>query len=62
MSLKSNHIVLNTMPNVFVDDGRMRVWRHKITTYAPKNIQPTVLYDGGSVMVWGVSLMTASWI
>jgi hypothetical protein len=25
-------------------------------------IQPTVPYGGGSVMVWGVSLVTASWI
>ena len=32
------------------------------TTYAPRNIQPTVPYGGGSVMVWGVSPMTASWI
>jgi hypothetical protein len=28
----------------------------------PRNIQPPVPYGGGSVMVWGVSLMTASWI
>ena len=40
-----------------VTDGRMRVWRHKNTG----NIQPTDPYGGGSVMVWGVSLMTASW-
>jgi hypothetical protein len=33
----------------------------KNTAYAPRNIQPTVPYGGGSVMVWGVSLMTASW-
>jgi hypothetical protein len=45
-----------------VTDGRMRVWRHKNTAYTPRNIQPTVPYGGGSVMVWGVSLMTASWI
>jgi hypothetical protein len=32
---------------------RMRVWRHKNATYTPRNIQPTVPYDGGSVMVWG---------
>jgi hypothetical protein len=31
----------------------MRVWRHKNTTYTPRNIQPTVPYGGGSVMVWG---------
>jgi hypothetical protein len=36
-----------------VTDGRMRVWRHKNTAYTPKNIQPTVPYGGGSVMVWG---------
>jgi hypothetical protein len=36
-----------------VTDGRMRVWRHKNTAYTPRNIQPTVLYGGGSVMVWG---------
>ena len=31
----------------------MRVWRHKHTAYAPRNIQPAVPYGGGSVMVWG---------
>jgi hypothetical protein len=31
----------------------MRVWRHKNTAYIPRNIQPTVPYGGGSVMVWG---------
>jgi hypothetical protein len=36
-----------------VTDGRTRVWRHKDTAYTPRNIQPTVPYDGGSVMVWG---------
>jgi hypothetical protein len=36
-----------------VTDGRMRVWRHKYTAYAPRNIHPTVPYGGGSVMVWG---------
>jgi hypothetical protein len=40
-----------------VTDGRMRVWRHKNTAYTPRNIQPTVSYGGGSVMVWGVSLI-----
>ena len=45
-----------------VTHGRMRVWRHKNIAYTTRNIQPTVLYGGGSVMVWGVSLMTASWI
>jgi hypothetical protein len=36
-----------------VTDGRMRVWRHKNTAYAPRNCQPTVPYGGGSVMVCG---------
>ena len=35
------------------NDDRMRVWRHKHTAYTPRNIQPTVPYGGGSVMVWG---------
>jgi hypothetical protein len=34
-----------------VADGRMRGWRHKNTAYTPRNIQPTVHYGGGSVMV-----------
>jgi hypothetical protein len=38
---------------IHVTDGRVRVWRHKATAYAPTNIQPTVPYGGGSVMVWG---------
>jgi hypothetical protein len=38
-------------------EGRMRVWRHTNTAYAPRNIQPTVPYGGGSVMVWGVFLI-----
>jgi hypothetical protein len=42
--------------------SRLLFWRHKNTTYTPRNIQPTVPYGGGSEMVWGVSLMTASWI
>ena len=36
-----------------VTDGRMRVWRHKNTAYSPRNIYPTVLYGGSSVVVWG---------
>jgi hypothetical protein len=31
----------------------MRVWRHKNTAYTPRNIQTTVPYGRGSVMVWG---------
>jgi hypothetical protein len=45
-----------------VTNGRMRVWRHKNTAYTSRNIQPTVPYGGGSVMVWGCISMTASWI
>jgi hypothetical protein len=45
-----------------VTDGRMRVWRHKNAAYSPRNIQPTVSYGVGSVIVWGVSFMTASWM
>ena len=36
-----------------VIDGRVRVWRHKNTTNTQRNIQPTVPYGGGSVMIWG---------
>ena len=45
-----------------VTDSRMKVWRHKYTAYTSRSIQPTVPYLVGSVMIWGVSLMTASWI
>ena len=38
-----------------VTDGRTRVCRHKNTAYTPRNIQPTVPYGGGSVMVLPVS-------
>jgi hypothetical protein len=38
-----------------VTDDRMRVCRHKNTAYTPRNIQPTVPYGGGSVMVLPVS-------
>jgi hypothetical protein len=30
--------------------------------YAPRNIQLSVPYGGGKVMVWDVSLMIANWI
>ena len=43
-------------------DGRMRVWRHTYTAYAPSIFHPTVPYGGGSVIVWCVFLMTASWM
>ena len=36
-----------------VTDGRMRVWRQKNMVYTPRNIQPTVPYAGGSVIIWG---------
>ena len=42
---------------LYATDGRMRVWRHTYTAYAPRNIQVTVPYGGGSVMIWGVFLM-----
>ena len=38
---------------IHVTEGRMRVWRHKTTASTPRNIQRTVPYGGGSVMVWG---------
>jgi hypothetical protein len=35
-----------------ITDGRMRVWRQKNMAYTPRNMQPTVSYGGGSVMIW----------
>jgi len=34
-------------------DGRTRVWRQMNTAMVPRNIQETVPFGGGSVMVWG---------
>ena len=36
-----------------VTDGRMRFCRKKNTAYIPRNMQPTVIYGGGSIMRWG---------
>ena len=44
-----------------VTDGRMLVWRQINTVYTPRNIQPTVPYGGGSIMIWVVSFIIASW-
>ena len=38
---------------LYVNDGRMGVWRQKNMAYTPRNIQPTDPYGGGSVMIWG---------
>jgi hypothetical protein len=45
-------VIAAAIPDAVID-GRMRVWRHKNTAYSPRNIQPTVPYGWGSVMVWG---------
>ena len=34
-------------------DGRVHVWRQRGTAYAARNIQETVLFGGGSVIVSG---------
>ena len=36
-----------------VTNERLRVWRHKNTSYTTRNIKTTVPYGGGSVMVVG---------
>ena len=36
-----------------VSDGRMRVCRRNNMVYTSRNIQPTVPFVGGSVMIWG---------
>jgi hypothetical protein len=54
------HWSVESRLRLHVTDGRIRVWRHKNTAYTSRNIQPAVPYGGGAVMVWGVSLMTAS--
>ena len=50
--MAQNPLVRRELVLLHVIDGRMRVWRHKNTAYTPRNIQPTVPYGGGSVMVW----------
>lgn len=39
--------------NVFGSDGRQMVWRKPNTELKKENLQPTVKFGGGSVMVWG---------
>ncbi|GFW01939.1 transposable element Tcb1 transposase [Trichonephila clavipes] len=39
--------------NIFGSDGRRTVWRKPNTLLVPKNLRPTVIHGGGSVMVWG---------
>ena len=34
-------------------DGRTRVWRQPNAAYDASNIQETIPFGGGSVMVWG---------
>ncbi|GFT65510.1 transposable element Tc1 transposase [Trichonephila clavipes] len=39
--------------NIFGSDGRRTVWRKPNTVLVSKNLRPTVIHGGGSVMVWG---------
>jgi transposase len=50
---RKNHWSDESQFLLHVSDGRVRVWRHKHTAYTRRNIQPTVPYGRGSVMVWG---------
>ena len=47
-----------TMINRFGSDGRKWHWKKPGIQILPQHIQPTVKYDGGSVLIWGY--MTAS--
>jgi len=38
--------------NIFGSNGRRFVWRKANAEMVLKNLQPTVKYGGGSVMVW----------
>ena len=38
---------------LFESDGRVRVWRYPEEGYNKNCIQPTVKFDGGSMMFWG---------
>ena len=37
-------------------DCRVRVWRQRNTAYSQRHIQETVLFSGGSIMVWGMCI------
>jgi transposase len=39
--------------NLFYLDGKSSVWREPGTGFSPNNIDHTVKYGGGSLMVWG---------
>ena len=43
-------------------DGRTHVWRQRNAAYVANSIQETTPFGGGSVMVWDVFRMIASWI
>lgn len=40
-------------------DGRIRVWRRTGERHLEPNVLPTTAYNGGSVMVWQVSVLMA---
>jgi hypothetical protein len=52
LSKRWNHWSDESQFLLHVTDGRTRVWRQKNTAYTPRNIQLTVPYGGGSVIVW----------
>ena len=58
----STRTVRNRLKSAELKSRRVIKRPHKTTAYVPRNIHPTIPYGGCSVMVWGVSLMTASWI
>jgi hypothetical protein len=59
---------MNYIKSIFAETSFSNIWdgqkyiSPELLKVTPRNIQPPVRYGGGSVMVWGVSLMTASCI